>query len=62
MLRAYGPAAGGACYNRRNDVMAASFRKRDNPCEAGHISVVKSLFNKLNSGVQQVKNESENLS
>jgi hypothetical protein len=49
MLRTQkGSAIGGACYRRRNDDMAASFRNRDNACRENDVSDVKSLFNFLN--------------
>jgi hypothetical protein len=42
------PPGGGACYRRRNDDVAASFRNRDNGCAINDISMIKSLFNRLN--------------
>src|SRR5437879_7451430 len=42
-------AVDGACYKRRNDDAASSFRSRDNASERKPREDVKSLFNQLNS-------------
>src|SRR5207237_9006282 len=49
-MRTVGASAGdGACYKRRNDDGASSFRLRDNASGRVHADGVKPLFNRLDS-------------
>ena len=56
MLRTQkGSAVGGACYRRRNDDEAASFRNRDNAPHQNILIIIKSLFNFLNRLSERIR-------
>ena len=55
MRQATATAGDGACYKRRNDDKASSFRKCDKANSNGGGESVKSSFNRLNSASGKVR-------